>query len=114
DAGPNRFWWKAKLGSGESRRRIAAAAAAAARRLDLRSRPPCRPDPDGAAALAGGDAAAGNHRRHALHHGERAVLHPQGRAWQAEAHRERQLGHGHGPPGQDAPPSGLLRQQLGY
>ncbi len=31
----------------------------------------------------------------------------------AEAHRERQLGHGHGPPGQGAPPSGLLREQLG-
>jgi hypothetical protein len=57
---------------------------------DLRSEistPPFLPAPspgssDGAAALAGGYAAAGHHRWHALHHGQRPVLHPQGRARQ--------------------------------
>ncbi|XBJ26155.1 hypothetical protein VPH35_003647 [Triticum aestivum] len=64
-------------------------------------RPPSpRPAPDGAVpvALAGGHAAAGHHRRLPLHHGQRPVLHPQGRARQAEAHRERHVGRRHGAP----------------
>jgi hypothetical protein len=101
--------------------------------------PPPSPAPtDGAASLAGGHAAAGHHWWHALHHGQRPVLHPQGRARQgtllslailpvripvltpplsmcgvsaAEAHRERHVGRRHGAPRQEARRAGA--RQLG-
>ncbi|KAI6673345.1 hypothetical protein NL676_001251 [Syzygium grande] len=64
---------------------------------------------NGVVGVDGGGSSARDHRRDALRHGQRSVLHPQGRSRPPEAHRQRRVGRGHGEAGQEARGGPLLR-----